>query len=82
VPHTDEPLVTIARFETSTEAVIACGALEAIGIRALVPEESIFRRGVVVSPARLQVFASDEQRARVELSRMQIRMVRGDEDTP
>jgi hypothetical protein len=63
VPDRDEPLVTIARFETSAEAVIARGALEAIGIRALVPEEAIFRRGVVVSRASLEVFASDEQRA-------------------
>ena len=82
MPYRDEPLVTIARFETSIEAVIACGALEAIGIRALVPEEGMFRRGVVVSPASLQVLASDEQRALIELGRMQIRMVRTDRDRP
>jgi hypothetical protein len=71
----DEPLITVATFETSIEAALARGALEAIGIRALVPEEAVFRRGVVVTPATLQVFESDGPSARLELRRMQIRLV-------
>jgi hypothetical protein len=76
----EEPLVTIARFETSIEADLAKGALEAVGIRALVPEDALFRRGVVVTPATLQVFASDRSRAEAALGRMQMRIVRGAED--
>jgi hypothetical protein len=71
----DDVLVTIAVFDNSFDASVARGALEAIGIRALVPEEALFRRGVVVTPGTLQVLEGDEARARVELHRMQIRLV-------
>jgi hypothetical protein len=72
----DEPLITIATFQTSTEAGLARGALEAIGIRALVPEDAYSRMGVSVTPASLQVFQSDSTRALIELRRMQIRIVK------
>ncbi len=71
----DEPLITIATFETSTEAGLARGALEAIGIRALVPEDAYWM-GVSVTPASLQVFQSDSTRALIALRRMQIRIVK------
>jgi len=75
----DEALVTIARFSTLFDAAVAKGALEAIGIPALVPEETLVRSdGDVVPTARLQVFESDVERAAVELRRMQIRMVEPD----
>ena len=79
----DEALVTIATFETEVEASLARGALEAIGIPALVPSESSgsFRglySGVGMGPAELKVFASDRERATVELHRMQIRTVEWD----
>lgn len=78
--HDDEALITIATFETETEASLARGALEAIGIRALVPGESSgsFRgmyAGGGPSAAELKVFESDRERAVVELHRMQIRVV-------
>jgi hypothetical protein len=73
--HKDDPLVTIATFETSIEAGLARGALEAIGIRALVPQNAYSRLGVVVTPASLQVFESDSTRARIELRRIQIRLI-------
>src|SRR5215212_3271382 len=38
-PFREEPLVTLATFDTEFEASLARGALEAIGIRALVPGE-------------------------------------------
>ena len=60
----DEPLVTIATFETELEASFARGALGAIGISALVPHR-----------AELQVFESDRDRALVELRRPRIRIV-------
>jgi len=75
----DEALITIATFETEIEASFARGALEAIGISALVPGEwsgsftGLYggsRRG-----ADLQVFESDRDRALVELRRLQIRIV-------
>jgi hypothetical protein len=74
----DEPIVTIATFETAFEASLARGALEAIGIRALVPGEasgsfSTHRGGIATTS--LQVFASDRHRALVELRLMQIRIV-------
>jgi hypothetical protein len=74
----DEPLVTIARFETLFEASLARGALEAIGIRALVPREetgpySTHQAGFV--SIELQVFASEAQRAEEELRRIQMRLV-------
>jgi hypothetical protein len=76
----DERLVTIATFETEFEASLARGALEAIGIRALVPGEwsGSFRglySGAGVHAIRLQVFECDENRALLELRRMQIRLV-------
>jgi hypothetical protein len=64
----DEPLVTIAAFETELEASFATGALEARGIRALVPGESS-------RSFTLQVFESDRDRAIVELRRLRIRIV-------
>ena len=56
-----EALITIATFETEVEASLARGALEAIGIRALVPGESSgsfhgMYGGGSTSPAKLQVF--------------------------
>ena len=60
----DEPLVTIAMFETELEASFARGALDASGISALVPHR-----------AELQVFESDRDRALVELRRLKIRIV-------
>jgi hypothetical protein len=75
----DEPLVTIATFETEFEASLARGALEAIGIRAFVPGEArgTFGRygGEGFERAELKVFDSDRERAIVELHRMQIRPV-------
>lgn len=74
----DEPLVTIATFDTAVEASLARGALEAAGIRALVPGEALgafsTQRGGI-SSVQLQVFASDCDRARVELRRLQMRIV-------
>jgi len=77
--HNDEALVTIATFETELEASFARGALEAIGIPALVPGESSgaiqgFHVGRAAR-AELRVFESDRDRATVELRRMQIRIV-------
>jgi hypothetical protein len=74
----DEPLVTVASFETSFEASLARGALEAIGIPAMVPGEALgsfsTHRGGI-STTELQVFVSDSDRARVELRRLQMRIV-------
>ena len=70
----NEALVTIAIFDTTFEASLARGALEAIGIRALVPEETMVRSGSFTT-AHLQVFESDRVRSVTELSRMQIRLV-------
>ena len=75
----DEALVTIATFGTEFEASLARGALEAIGIPALVPGEwggsftRVYRGGVRATA--LQVFESDRERAMIELRRMQIRIV-------
>ena len=72
-----EPLVTIAYFESAIEAALARGALEAIGIRASVPEE-LFGPFSTVSGshrAALQVFESDRGRAVAALGRLQIRLV-------
>jgi hypothetical protein len=75
----DEALVTIATFETEIEASFARGALEAIGISALVPGEwgggFSGMYGGMAHPAQLQVFESDRDRALVELRRLQIRVV-------
>ena len=83
MPHRDEPIVTIATFETDFEASLARGALEAIGIRALVPNEwsgsirNLYRGGGASTV--LQVFESDRERALVELRRMQMRIARVDD---
>jgi hypothetical protein len=73
----DEKLVTIAVFDTGFEAGLARGRLEGIGIRALVPEEHLFRSGGPAHglPAHLQVLESDRNRAIAELRRIQIRLV-------
>ena len=75
----DEPLVTIATFDTEMEASLARGALEAIGIPALAPGEArgSFRGlyGAGSTRAELKVFASDRDRALVELRRLQMRIV-------
>jgi hypothetical protein len=74
----DERLVTIAVFDTVWEASIARGALEAAGIRALVPEESsgrLSRTGGIFPTGTLQVLESDRNRAIAELRRRQIRLV-------
>ncbi len=74
-----DPIVTIATFATSMEASLARGALEAIGIRALVTGEahasfsSMYRGGLTTT--ELKVFEPDRERAMVELRRMQIRIV-------
>jgi hypothetical protein len=79
MPRDDEALVTIATFETELEASFARGALEAIGISALVPHEwgsgfsGLYSGGA--RQAELQVFESDRDRALVELRRLQIRIV-------
>jgi len=75
----EEALVTIAAFETELEASFARGALEAIGISALVPGEwsgsfTGMYRGLH-DRAELKVFESDRDRAVVELRRLQIRIV-------
>ena len=70
----DERLVTIAEFGDRFEAGVARGALEAIGIRVLVPEEHMWRASHA-GPARLQVLESDSERALTELRRLQIRIV-------
>lgn len=84
MPHRDEPIVTIATFDTEFEASLARGALEAIGIRAMVPSEwSGGFAGLYSGRARatkLQVFESDRKRALVELRRMQIRLAPRDDD--
>jgi hypothetical protein len=75
----NEPLVTIAVFPTAFEASIAKGALEAIGIPALVPDETLGflsrNRSMFPPTSELQVFESDRDRAIVELRRMQMRLV-------
>lgn len=80
--HTDEALVTIARFETLFEASLARGALEAIGIRALVPGEARGAFSTRHTPVvnELQVFESDREQALVALRRMQMRVVDSTED--
>jgi len=77
----DEALVTIAVFDTTFDASLARGALEAVGIRALVPEETLVGSRTVAMGSRLQVFESDRSRALLELRRMQIRIVRSPSDS-
>ncbi len=79
MPFRDEPIVTLATFETEFEASLARGALEAIGIRAMVPGElsGTYGRGRANQFHRieLKVFESDRERAVVELRRLQMRVV-------
>jgi hypothetical protein len=73
-----EALVTIASFPTSFEASIARGALEACGIPAFVPDETLgtFSRNRGGIPAGvLQVFASDKDVAIAELRRLGLKIV-------
>jgi hypothetical protein len=71
-----ERVVTVATFDTVFDACVAKGALEAIGISALVPEENMTGRRAHFQPvAHLQVFESDATRAVAELRRMQMRVV-------
>ena len=77
----DEALVTVAVFDTAFEASLARGALEAIGIPALVPDEAggsisgLYSGRLPGTVTKLQVFESDRDRALVELRRMQMRVV-------
>jgi len=75
----DEALITIATFDSELEASFARGALEAIGIQALVPGERggsfSGMYGGMPAQAALQVFESDRDRAIVALRRLQIRIV-------
>src|SRR5215213_5922059 len=63
IDRRDERLVTIAVFDSVIEASLARGALEAAGIRALVPEqESVRLRGTYFAPrGTLQVLESDRE---------------------
>jgi hypothetical protein len=84
MPFRDEPIVTVTTFETEFEASLARGALEAIGIQAMVPGEvfgTYGRRARGFNGVELQVFESDRERAALELRRMQIRLVGNDRDT-
>jgi hypothetical protein len=77
----DEGLVTIAVFDTVFEASLARGALEAAGIRALVPEETLVRsRDGMFTTAKLQVLESDRNRSIAELRRRQIHLVQPPSD--
>jgi hypothetical protein len=70
-----EPLVTIATFPTSFEASLARGALDAIGIEASVPGETLgtfSRKRGGIALTELQVFQSDRDGALVELRRLQM----------
>jgi hypothetical protein len=79
----DEPLVTIAIFSTSFEALLAKGALAARGIDAYVPDEeggtSALNRatfpvggGGSHGTSVPQVFESDRDRAVAELNRIEM----------
>lgn len=82
----DEALVTVAVFDTEFEASLARGALEAIGIPALVPSETsgsisgLYSGRLPGTVTNLQVFESDRDRAVVELRRMQMRLVDSDDE--
>ena len=83
MPFREEPIVTLATFDTEFEASLARGALEAIGIPAMVPGEDAglyIRRSRVLQGVELKVFESDRERAAVELRRMQIRVVEPDDE--
>jgi hypothetical protein len=76
--YSNERIVTIATFSNIVEATLARGALEAIGIRCLVPGESqgsFSRYRGAPETAVLQVFEHDRERAVTELRRLQIRLV-------
>lgn len=89
----DEPLVTIASFPSSFEASLARGALEAVGISAVVPDEALgtFSRhrgavgglplGAGIGESVLQVFESDRDRAVAELRRLDMRVVKKHESS-
>jgi hypothetical protein len=82
MPFRDEPIVTLATFDTEFEASLARGALEAIGIRAMVPNEIFgnYARNPRFTTIELKVFESDRDRAAVELRRLQLRIVEPPED--
>jgi hypothetical protein len=85
MPFRNEPIVTVATFETEFEASLARGALEAIGIHAMVPGEvfdTYARRARGFGGIELKVFESDRDRAAVELRRMQMRLVANDPNDP
>ena len=75
----DEALITIASFSGDMEASLAKGALEAAGITAFVPGETLglFSRNRGSIPVSvLQVFESDRDRAFAELRRMKLKIVK------
>ncbi len=78
--HENDALVTIATFETELEASFARGALEAVGISALVPAESqgmfsgLYGR-TGLGRTELKVFEPDRDRALVELRRIRVKVV-------
>jgi hypothetical protein len=76
--HDDDALVTVATFSSNLEASLARGALEAAGIRAVVPNEALGtlsrqRGGAVVE--ELRVFEADRERALVALRRLNLHLV-------
>jgi hypothetical protein len=88
VARNDEAIVTLAVFDTEFEASLARGALESIGIRALVPTErggsftGLYSGRLPGTVTELKVFESDRDRALVELRRMQMRIVEPGDDAP
>jgi hypothetical protein len=69
-------LVTVATFGTAFEASLARGALQSIGIRAIVPGEELgtfCRTRSDTSTRTLQVFEEDHDRAVAELRRATMR---------
>jgi hypothetical protein len=78
----DEALVTIATFSSSFEASMVKGALEAIGIPALVPDEGsgtfswYSRQPDGSGGSVLKVFESDRDRAVAELRRLQMHITK------
>jgi hypothetical protein len=83
MPYRNEPIVTLATFRTEFEASLARGALEAIGIKAMVPGEDFGTYARYTGAIRefdLKVFESDRARAVIELRRLQIRVVEPPED--
>jgi putative signal transducing protein len=88
VAWNNEAIVTVAVFETEFEASLARGALESIGIQAHVPAETsgsitgLYSGRLPGTVTELKVFESDRDRARVELRRMQMRIVEPPRDEP